>query len=393
MNFIEKWVAFCRKNGIGEVRLRKYQAMANTLSAMGKRPIEDTLTDMKKLEAVVAGIDSSHYAAYTKSDFKTFLKQLWKFHHGLDQDDKPREIKWIKSTMKDKNKKLPKGLLTDEEIKTMLKVAKSPRDKAIIMLLYECGLRISELCALRKTDIEFIEQGVRVLIPEGTKTGSRSILGIDCAPFMAAHMASHPLKDDDDFVFVGQHWTKQRGRKWLIYSQFGDRGVAKMLRLTAADAGIRRRIYPHLFRHTAATKLAKFLSEQELKAYFGWTAGSDMASVYVHLSGKDVDDALMRMHGQLAPKKQEDKLAPIFCERCTRKNAADATRCDKCGLPFDKVKAVKDMLSMQGEIAELRKMINDIAKKESDDDVDRQVKAAKEGLARKKKANVDAKTP
>jgi hypothetical protein len=39
-----------------------------------------------------------------------------------------------------------------------------------------------------------------------------------------------------------------------------------------------------------------------MKEYFGWVQSSDMASVYVHLSGRDVDSALLKLHGMI----QED---------------------------------------------------------------------------------------
>lgn len=361
MGLIEEFIARARKNEISEVRIAKYQTMANSMLKLCG-DIEATLKDMARLELLVSKLNSSHYSAYTKSDFKTFIKQLWKFQNGKDPEDKPHEIRWIKSTLDNKQKKLPKGLLNDSEIKRMLTVAKVPRDRAIIMLLFECGFRISELCALKKSDVVFIEQGVRICVPEGTKTGSRSILAINSAPFLATYLASHPTKENDGFVFLGQHWITQGGKKRRIYSQIGAPGIAKMLRLLAKEAGITRRIYPHLFRHSAATTLAKFLSEQELKVYMGWTPGSNMASVYVHLSGKDVDDALLRMHGQLAPKAQEDKLAPIFCERCNRKNANDATRCDKCGLPFDKEAAKRSEIAVQEKIEKMQERIVNLEK-------------------------------
>jgi integrase len=56
-----------------------------------------------------------------------------------------------------------------------------------------------------------------------------------------------------------------------------------------------RRVYPHLLRHSRATHLAKFLTESQLKAYFGWTQDSKMTRIYIHLSGKDVDEAILRI--------------------------------------------------------------------------------------------------
>jgi hypothetical protein len=46
---------------------------------------------------------------------------------------------------------------------------------------------------------------------------------------------------------------------------------------------------------TRATHLAKFLTEDQLRVYFGWSKGSEVPARYVHLSGRDVDGALAKM--------------------------------------------------------------------------------------------------
>jgi integrase len=187
--------------------------MGNALQRLAGGQLEATLHNMEQLKQLVQAIDDNKkLAAWTKKDYKMFLKMLWKFANGFAQDDTPTEIKWLKAQIKERDRKLPKGLLTEDEIAAMMKAAATQRDKAIIMLLYECGLRISELCALKKSDLEFVPEGVRVHIPEGTKTGARSILGVDCAPYLAAYLANHPVQGETGALFVGQRWTSV-GRK------------------------------------------------------------------------------------------------------------------------------------------------------------------------------------
>ncbi|MGC9145998.1 MAG: primase-like DNA-binding domain-containing protein [Nitrososphaeria archaeon] len=72
--------------------------------------------------------------------------------------------------------------------------------------------------------------------------------------------------------------------------------VVKMLKETARRAGVKKRIYPHLFRHSAATRDARYLTESELKLKYGWVGGSDMAEVYVHLSWADLDNKLLAVY-------------------------------------------------------------------------------------------------
>jgi ribosomal protein L40E len=57
-----------------------------------------------------------------------------------------------------------------------------------------------------------------------------------------------------------------------------------------------------------------------------------MPSTYVHLSGKEVDDAILTMNGiKNEEKKEEHNFKPIMCPRCDTINAVDSKHCNKCG--------------------------------------------------------------
>jgi len=68
------------------------------------------------------------------------------------------------------------------------------------------------------------------------------------------------------------------------------------LRKLAENAGIKKDVHPHLLRHSRATHLTqKGLNEPHLRKFFGWTRNSDTPSIYVHLSGRDTDKAILLM--------------------------------------------------------------------------------------------------
>jgi len=96
-----------------------------------------------------------------------------------------------------------------------------------------------------------------------------------------------------------------------------------MLRRAARRAGLRKAVNPHIFRHSRASNLANKLTEAQLKDMFRWTQSSEMAAVYVHMSGRDVDKALLKIHGLAGEeeKEEENKLKIIKCLRCGEKNA------------------------------------------------------------------------
>ena len=113
-------------------------------------------------------------------------------------------------------------------------------------------------------------------------------------------MNIHPLKSNPDSPL----WTEYKRRKReekdrVIYirEHTNYRAAVMVLQRAAQRAGIKKKIHPHLFRHSRATYLAKHLTEAQMKEVFGWTQGSEMASIYVHLSGRDVDDALLKVYG------------------------------------------------------------------------------------------------
>jgi ribosomal protein L40E len=75
---------------------------------------------------------------------------------------------------------------------------------------------------------------------------------------------------------------------------------------------------------------------------FGWKQGSDMPSIYVHLSGRDLDDAILGVYGLRKVEEKEPKLKPKICPRCNTSNAFDARFCMKCGLALD-LKAAQEI--------------------------------------------------
>ena len=64
-----------------------------------------------------------------------------------------------------------------------------------------------------------------------------------------------------------------------------------MLSTVAKRCGIKKRVNPHSFEHARASNLANVLTEAQMKEYLGWVGDSKMAATYVHLSGRNVDNA------------------------------------------------------------------------------------------------------
>jgi len=95
--------------------------------------------------------------------------------------------------------------------------------------------------------------------------------------------------------------------------------------------------------------MANHLTEFQMNQYFGWIQGSGMPSTYVHMSGREVDSAILAMNGiQTETKKEESKLQPRICPRCDTINSADSKHCNKCGGILD-LKTIMELEQKEAE--------------------------------------------
>jgi site-specific recombinase XerD/ribosomal protein L40E len=336
---------YCFSKGLSKARVIKY---ANTLFTLAKILKKDfDKANEKDIRRVVAEIEQSNYSAWTKKDFKVALKIFYRWLRKCKEDEYPEEVSWLKTTISKKDLKLPESLLTEEDIKALVNSALSTRDKALIFVLYESGARIGEICSLRIKDVSFDSYG-SILIVKG-KTGARRVRLIASDSYLRRWIDEHPLRDNPEAPL----WVKSK-KEPITYS-----AVSKIIKEAAKRAGLKKRIHAHLFRHSRATFLANYLTEAQLSQYLGWTQGSKMPSIYVHLTGKDLDKSLFGIYGiKVEEERKKEELQPKICPRCKERNSFNSKFCSRCGLALDyeaalgveKVKQVKEAI---GEILEL----------------------------------------
>lgn len=314
---------YCFSEGLSIAKIIRY---VYDLRKLAEWLEKDFRTATKKDIEVLAGkIERSDYAMWTKHGLKVALKKFYKWLSG--GEEYPVEVKWIKTSTNNNNHKLPEELLTEEDIKKLINATRDTRDRAFISILYESGCRVGEIANLRIKNISFDDYGAVILV--NGKTGSRRIRLISCVPYLQEWLDKHPDKTNPN-AFV---WIKRKSRSEII----GYARISHILKELGERAGIKKRIYPHLFRHSRATYLANHLTEAQMKEFFGWTQSSSMASVYIHLSGRDVDNAILKTYGIKNNNKEEEesKLAPQKCVRCEQVNAVTNKFCKRCGLVLD----------------------------------------------------------
>ena len=143
-------------------------------------------------------------------------------------------------------------VLSTEEIDAILSVIdlsqpEGQRDKAVIELLYSCGLRVSELCNLKMHDL-FLEEGFLRVVGKGNKErlvpiSLKAIKELNL--WFCTRNTIIPKPGEEDFVFISVRRRQRLSRITVFHN----------LRLYAERAGITKTISPHTLRHSFATHL------------------------------------------------------------------------------------------------------------------------------------------
>lgn len=285
----------------GYVRYLKLQRnmSANTLDAY-QRDLRKLLDYLEREEKDVRGVtleDLQHFAAglhdigiHPRSQCR-ILSGIRSFYHYMQldgyRDDDPTEL--LESPQIGDH--LPEVLSTAEvdrlEASIDLSKWEGHRNKAIIEVLFSCGLRVSELVNLKLTNLYFDEEFVRVL-GKGSKErlvpiSHRAIEELKWWFDDRNHMKIKP--GEEDYVFLnryGKHLTRTM--------------ILIMIKRQAVEAGITKTISPHTLRHSFATALLEGGADlRVIQALLGHES-IGTTEIYTHLDTSTLRREILEHH-------------------------------------------------------------------------------------------------
>lgn len=171
---------------------------------------------------------------------------------------------------------------------------KGLRDKAIIEVLYGCGLRVSEAVGLKISGLFFCESFVRIT---GKGNKERIVpLGEMAKIALQDYLAVRPVPADaasDDIVFLNRF-----GRSLSRISMF------KMIKTYALLADIRKEISPHTFRHSFATHLIENGADLRIVQEMLGHESIVTTEIYTHIDSTTWHRNVLDHHPRKTRKKQ-----------------------------------------------------------------------------------------
>lgn len=189
-------------------------------------------------------------------------------------------------------RKLPDTLST-LEIDNMLSFidmskAEGIRNKAILETMFSCGLRVTETVSLKLSNISYEEEYVKV-IGKGNKERLVPIgsIAIKAIKLYVEHVRIHMdvKSGNHDIVFLNSRGTKL-SRVMIFY----------IIKKLAIEAGIKKKISPHTFRHSFATALveagADLRAVQQMLGHESITT----TEIYTHIDREYLRDVIIQFH-------------------------------------------------------------------------------------------------
>lgn len=139
-----------------------------------------------------------------------------------------------------REKKLP-TLLSQDEVRAMLSSIAHGRDRVVVTVAYACGLRVSELAALRVKDVD----------------GARKLLHVHAGKGRKDRLI--PLSDSL-LKLLRNYWRVYRPEEWLFPGErngthVDPRTIQRAVKDAAKAAGITKVVTPHVLRHCFATHM------------------------------------------------------------------------------------------------------------------------------------------
>jgi len=342
-NTIKEFKSYLIAGRIGMLRTVRYMVDLRLICQRYKDK-DFFYLEPKDIIEVLEKVEIQDLSDSSKNEYRRTMKRFFKWLKGEDWSG----LKSLKGGRK--HARTPQ-VLTREEVIQLIEGAKHPRDKAAIALLYDCGLRVGELASITFKDLTFNDYGGKVKVRG--KTGERLVPFVMAEPYIKNWIQMHPNPGLNEPLFVGTG-NKNFG-KTLFYESYQN-----LLKRAIKKSGIQKRVTPHILRHTRATHLASKLTESEMCHYLGWQLGSDMPRVYVHLSGRDIDNAIYsKVYGlKIEENHNDDTIKPLACPRCKENCGPSSDYCYRCGMPLKEEK----IFNMERNSIDLRKEFLEIAK-------------------------------
>jgi site-specific recombinase XerD len=214
-----------------------------------------------------------HYLMEERKASQSVLVQTYSAMKFFFENTLQKQWNAIRIPRCKQRRKLP-GVLTREEVESILSATKNLKHRAILMTLYSAGLRIGEVTRLKVSDIESGRMMIRVNEGKGLKD-------------------RYTLLGERNLEMLRRYWKAYRPLEWLFPGRNAPEPVSisaiqRVFKTSLAKAGIKKKASVHTLRHCFATHLLESGTDLYYIQRLLGHKSAGTTSVYLHITGKDI---------------------------------------------------------------------------------------------------------
>jgi integrase len=312
-----------RLKNLKHLRLLAGHSQKYDVDELPEPALADTFEDSEAVGLFLDWIHATYSNEETNRDYRAALRSLGE--HATDGDISD-PLDEISATTPNDYRPMPdpaKMYRWEAHIQPMLDAARYTRERAMIAVAWDAGLRSGELHGLRVGDVTDHKFGLSVTV-DGKK-GQRSVTLVPGVPYLRRWLENHPAPDDQSAPL----WSDLDTVRDVTYAM-----KVKMLKKPARDADMSppSSATPTRMRKSSASYLAsQGVNQAHLEDHHGWKRGSDAAARYIAVFGDANDRAIAKAHGVEVEDNDPDPIAPVECPRCSRETPRERGACVWCG--------------------------------------------------------------
>ncbi len=215
-----------------------------------------------------------------------YQSQPRKYKDFLYHINKSKPVKNSRLKLKEK-KKIPE-VLTKKQVAQLIGACHTLRDKFLVQLLYETGMRIGQALGLRHEDIQTWDNEILVVPRNDNVNGARAktyeLNKLTVSPELMGLYTDYLVQELEkiisDYVFV--NFSGEKVGRPMVYS-----GVISLFRSLSKRVGFK--VHPHMFRHTHATELIRSgMGMEWVQKRLGHQSVQTTVNTYSHLAPEDL---------------------------------------------------------------------------------------------------------
>ncbi|MCK6541171.1 site-specific integrase [bacterium] len=263
---LEQFGEWLQSRRYGENTIKTYTDALRTFLRFHHSVPPDKITNDHIIKFNVEYIAKGHYSAAFQNQVVNAVKLFFSKIENTVLD--------LKSVHRPRREKLLPNVLSKQEVKAILDAPKNIKHKAMLSLIYSCGLRRSELLNLKITDIDS-KRGLVIIKQSKGKKDRVVPLGLKILQLLREYYLSYKPKK---WLFEGQNKEEQ----------YSEQSLGKVLKMSVESAGIRKPVSLHWLRHSYATHLLENGTDLRYIQEILGHSSSRTTEIYTHVSTKNL---------------------------------------------------------------------------------------------------------